>query len=133
MHSHSVLFDASEFGMPIRNILAGITLLLICATVSWPAHASSPSVSTGKAISGMCAACHGSDGMATVSSYPNLAGQNYKYLLNQLKAFKNDKRHNPIMHSHAAALSQKKMRDLAAYFASLEPGNCSVSKSKSKG
>jgi cytochrome c553 len=133
MRKHSVLFDASGIGRRIRSVVAGITLFLIAGMVSWPAHASSPSVSKGKAISGMCAACHGSKGMATVSSYPNLAGQNYKYLLNQLKAFKNDKRHNPIMHSHAAALSQKKMRDLAAYFASLEPGNCSVSKSKSKG
>jgi cytochrome c553 len=133
MRSHSVLFDASGTGIHIRTIAAGVTFLLICGAVSSPAHASSPDVASGKAISGMCAACHGSNGIATVSAYPNLAGQNYKYLLKQLKAFKSGNRHNSIMHSHAAALSTKQMRDLAAYYASQDPGECTDSKSKSKG
>ena len=34
----------------------------------------------------VCSACHGQDGASGIApSYPNLAGQNEKYLFNQMK------------------------------------------------
>jgi len=88
----------------------------------------SPSATTGKAISGQCAACHGSDGVAVNSQYPNLAGQHYPYLVQQLEAFKSGKRKSPIMHAMASGLSKKQIKDLADYYASLNNISCSKGK-----
>jgi len=116
-----------------RNALAAKVLPLAFIVACMPVHASVPSISTGKAISGMCAACHGSDGRAVVTRYPNLAGQNYQYLLHQLEAFKAGKRKSPIMHSNTLDLSRQKMKDLAAYFANLGPRSCTTGKDKPRG
>lgn len=73
----------------------------------------------GKAASAVCAACHGSDGKALQAEYPNLAGQNAKYIAKQLADYKSDARVNAIMKGMVAALSEQNMADLAAYFAAL--------------
>lgn len=96
---------------------AAVGVAIAFGVASLPA-AAKPSASAGKAISGMCAACHGSNGIATNTSYPNLAGQNYEYLLQQLKAFKSGQRKNPMMHGMVNGLSLKQMKDIAAYYAS---------------
>lgn len=83
-----------------------------------------PSASTGKSISGQCAACHGSDGVAVNSQYPNLAGQNYQYLVQQLQSFKSGQRNNGIMHAMASGLSKTQIQDLAAYYSSLKGASC---------
>ncbi len=78
-----------------------------------------PDPQEGKAISGQCAACHGSDGISIAATIPNLAGQHYEYLLEQLEAFKDGVRKNPIMDNFALPLSKQEMEDLSAYFASI--------------
>lgn len=85
-----------------------------------------PSAAKGKAISAMCAACHGNEGQAVNSSYPNLAGQNYHYLVTALDRFKSGVRKNATMHGMTSGLSEAQIQDLAAYFASIHRG-CSVS------
>lgn len=106
----------------VSTILRGLPLVLgLSFMVCLPALADVPSASTGKAISGMCAGCHGSKGKATNTQYPNLAGQNYQYLLEQLKNFKSGQRSNPIMHGMTSGLSKTQMKDLAAYYSELKP------------
>lgn len=68
-----------------------------------------------------CAACHGTKGIATAPTFPNLAGQSETYLYVQLRAFKDGARDNAVMQPLAAPLTDRDMRDLAAHFASL-PG-----------
>jgi len=54
--------------------------------------------------------------------YPNLAGQNYEYLVNAMKAYKNGQRRGntaAFMTAPMAALSDQDVHDLAAYYASL--------------
>jgi len=93
-----------------------------------------PNATKGKAISGLCAACHGSRGIATNSSYPNLAGQHYHYIVNQLKRFKNGQRDNSLMHGITSGLSAEQIQDLAAYYASIRIGRCPRNKrSKNNG
>ncbi|MFD2179166.1 c-type cytochrome [Veronia pacifica] len=82
-------------------------------------------VKAGQAISATCAACHGVDGNSAVAINPKLAGQHPKYLLKQLKEFKSGMtsqgktgRYNAVMGGMVAALSEKDMEDLAAYFGS---------------
>ena len=76
----------------------------------------------GQSKAGVCAACHGADGIGTGPTFPNLAGQKPDYIVAQLKAFKSGARkggQSAIMAPMAAGLSEQDMKDLAAYFSSL--------------
>ena len=79
------------------------------------------SAEAGKAKALTCTACHGPEGNSTSAMWPNIAGQNAPYLLQQLKAFKDGSRQDPLMSSQAMMLSDQDMADLAVYFESL-PG-----------
>lgn len=68
-----------------------------------------------------CVACHGAKGVSVVPIYPNLAGQKEQYLVEQLKAFHDGTRVNPIMQPMAAALSDADIANVAAYLSSLKP------------
>ena len=74
-------------------------------------------VEAGRAKSAPCAACHGADGNAVASTFPNLAGQNWRYIYLQLKDFKEGRRTNPLMTPMAQALSRQDMIDLGNFFA----------------
>ena len=66
----------------------------------------------------VCAACHGPGGNSVNPEWPKLAGQSGKYLVAQLKNYKQGVRKNALMQAQAAGLSEQDMKDLAAYFAS---------------
>lgn len=77
----------------------------------------------GKAKSGTCAACHGANGKSAIPGYPHLAGQEYNYLVSQLKAFKSGERKGAnaaIMAPMAANLSEQDMKDLAAFYSQMK-------------
>ncbi len=95
--------------------------MAIAATVlmASPAFAGGDAAA-GKAKAGMCAACHGANGVSAVPMYPNLAGQKEAYIVKQLKAFKAGTRKDPVMGPMAAPLSDADMANLAAYFSSLK-------------
>lgn len=65
-----------------------------------------------------CTMCHGAQG-TSVSNSPNLAGQYPEVVIKQLHDYRDGKRRNAVMQSLAAALSERDIRDLAAYYASL--------------
>ncbi len=91
---------------------------------SYPTLKKTGDVALGKDKSAMCAACHGAQGISAMPNTPSLAGQNKKYLINQLQAFKKGKdggRYNALMSSTAASLSDADIDNLAAYYASLKP------------
>ncbi len=73
----------------------------------------------GQAIAATCAACHGSDGVATVPGSPNLAGQNERYLLAQLEMIKTGARAAPLMTGQLDRLSSEELANLAAYYAAM--------------
>mgnify|MGYP000066980469 CR=1 FL=1 len=75
----------------------------------------------GEAKSQACIACHGAKGASDNPAFPKLAGQHPDYLLHALQAYRSGERNNAIMNGQAAALSDQDMRDLAAYYGSLEP------------
>lgn len=77
----------------------------------------------GKENSGVCAACHGVEGKSAVPGYPHLAGQDYDYLLAQLRAFKSGERKGAnaaLMTPMAAGLSEQDMKDLAAFYSEMK-------------
>lgn len=65
-----------------------------------------------------CGACHGPTAAGTTIA-PRLAGQHREYLLAQLKAFRSNARNNAIMHGNVEHMTNKQMRDISAYLASL--------------
>ncbi len=80
-------------------------------------------IEAGKAKAGVCAACHGADGIALIPGYPNLKGQSEQYMISAIKAYKNGQRTGgtaPVMQAQASMLSDDDINNLAAYFASLK-------------
>ncbi|MCX4186578.1 c-type cytochrome [Methylophaga sp. OBS4] len=100
-----------------------ITLLSIATLITAPTAMAAGDVEAGKAKAGICAACHGANGIATIPAYPNLAGQNEAYLVSALKAYRSKERQGgmaSLMQQQAANLSDEDIDNLAAYFASLK-------------
>ena len=73
----------------------------------------------GKTKAAVCSACHGANGIAPATMFPNLAGQRAEYLYWQLVEFKREARPESPMTSQVANLDDATLRDLAAWFASL--------------
>lgn len=74
----------------------------------------------GKAKAGVCAACHGVDGISMIPMYPNLKGQKALYTAKQLKAFRDKTRADPVMVGMSAGLTDADIDNLAAYYESLK-------------
>lgn len=75
----------------------------------------------GKAAAAACSGCHGEQGVSSNPSTPSLAGQDAQYFVAAMKAYKDGSRDDPSMKAPAAALDDKAMRDLAAYYAAQQP------------
>ncbi len=69
-----------------------------------------------------CETCHGLSGQGYYGYFPipRLAGQQPKYLENQLRAFNERRRTNPVMANVAHSLSPSMVGALAAHFRDLE-------------
>lgn len=76
-----------------------------------------------KAKTDYCKTCHGLDGQGFRGSFPmpRLAGQQPEYLANQLQAFIERRRTNPVMFNVAHVLDPSMVKALAAYFQNLNP------------
>ena len=70
-----------------------------------------------------CKTCHGLSGQGFRGAFPmpRLAGQQSEYLENQLRAFIERRRTNPVMFNVAHVLSPSLVNALAAYFKGLNP------------
>ncbi len=69
-----------------------------------------------KAVTNVCAACHGIDGNSAISANPKLSGQHPEYLYKQLADFKSGARANAVMSGMAGMLSDADMHAVAEYF-----------------
>lgn len=91
-----------------------IGLLLAVAVAADVQAEGSPQAGAEKARA--CQVCHGKGGHSLDPTYPVLAGQHAKYIVKQLKAFREGTRKDPIMNGMAAPLSDQDMEDVAAFF-----------------
>ena len=107
-------------------ILGSIALLFANLVGNNGVAIASGDAEAGKAKSGVCAACHGTEGISSIPLNPNLAGQVPGYIAAQLKAFKSGERVNAIMAGQVINLSDEDMADLDAYYAAL-PANVVMS------
>ncbi len=65
----------------------------------------------------VCVACHGVDGNSASDQFPKIAGQPADYLAASLHKYKAGKRNNPIMAGMVAALSEKDIENVSAWYA----------------
>ncbi len=96
------------------------SLLMLVVMASLPLTAIAGDAAAGKAKSGLCAACHGAEGISASDIWPNLAGQKAAYLKKQMKAFRDGDRKDPMMSPMASALSDDDIDNLAAFYSSLK-------------
>ena len=98
--------------------------LLLLASFVFTAPALAGDVDVGLAGATVCAGCHGIDGKSTTPGFPNLAGQDFIYLKNQLINFRNKSRTGgqaAVMYGMVSGLSDEDIDNLATYFSSLNP------------
>lgn len=89
-----------------------------------PVKAKTPSPGdqgAGKAAAADCGGCHGDKGVSGNPTTPSLAGQDAEYFVEALKAYKNKLRNDDTMRNLTAAMDDKTMKNLAAYYANLQP------------
>ena len=99
--------------------------LAVLVSVSWLTAASAqadknPDLAKGQALAGVCAGCHGVDGVSPIPTQPNLAGMSWQYIAKQLKHFKSGQRDNAIMKGFATPLSDADMKALGVYFSAMK-------------
>lgn len=105
------------FRLSLSFVLAG----LLCSA---PVAAADPD--KGREINGTCAACHGEHGEGgKKGEYPRIAGQQVKYIENQLKNFRARTRVNIPMfpYTQERELPDEDIKEIAAYIAGIELPN----------
>lgn len=80
--------------------------------VSLQTPAVAQDIEAGRVKSQVCAACHGVDGNSMVGTFPNLAGQSWRYIYIQLKDYKEGRRTHEVMTPMALPLSRQDMIDI---------------------
>jgi cytochrome c553 len=84
-----------------------------------PKTFSSGDADKGSQLVESCAACHGADGNSISTDWPKLAGQNQKYLYEQLKYFRDGERMNVLMMAvtpYLQTLNDEDLLDIAAFY-----------------
>lgn len=103
------------------HLLLALAGALSTLTLSTAAHAQDAAAGQRKAAT--CIGCHGIVGyqasFPVVYKVPMIAGQNSKYLISSLVAYKKGERKHPSMRAIAGALTDTDMADLAAYYETL--------------
>jgi cytochrome c553 len=111
--------------MNLRSVLLTATIaILVSATAqAEDKGASSVSAQVLKAKTDYCKTCHGLSGQGFRGSFPmpRLAGQPPEYLKNQLQAFIERRRANPVMFKVAHVLSPPLLEALTNHFKQLNP------------
>ncbi|HUJ85746.1 MAG TPA: c-type cytochrome [Burkholderiales bacterium] len=89
-----------------------------------PARAQTPAQGdreAGKTAAAACVGCHGEQGVSGNPVTPSLAGQDAGYFATALHDYKSGARSDPVMSGIAAGLDDRAVKNLAAYYAALEP------------
>jgi len=108
---------------PMHALLPGLkkldleSLALYFASQA-PAQRAAPPLgdaAAGEPLSAVCGGCHGSHGVSTDASTPSLAGQDARYLVDAIKAYRTTRKRES-MRLYVTGLSDKDIRNLAAFY-----------------
>ncbi|MFQ5659718.1 MAG: c-type cytochrome [Gammaproteobacteria bacterium] len=92
-------------------------ITFICLSVAGAVNAGDPVAGKNKTMT--CIACHGFKGISANNEWPNLAGQKKGYLVNQMKAFRDGTRTDPVMSGMLKGLNDEDFENIATYFSEL--------------
>ena len=100
------------------TFIIGCLACLIACSDTTPPNASAPIPNGARPVKlGLCAGCHGETGKAVLPDYPNLTGQNQRYLANALRAYQTGERKNSAMRAMVGTLTDAEIEELASYYA----------------
>ena len=114
--------ETSPMHSLIRN-LKGVDLesLALYFASQTPAQRPAPpfgNPAAGERLTGLCAGCHGTHGVSTDSATPSLAGQDPRYLVDALKAYRAGRSHAEMQRVVAVAIkSDSDIDNIAAFYA----------------
>jgi cytochrome c553 len=120
----------------MKAILFSLILLvsaveLGCSAVERSRASGDPKVSGVTIAAQVCSSCHGVSGNSVSPNFPNLAGQQEVYLVEQIKSFRNHHRSDlagfEYMWGLSAHLTDAQIQQLAVYYAGQSPRVGSVS------
>lgn len=78
-------------------------------------------VQAGKAATAACAGCHGETGITKTPGIPSLIGQEPKYLVSAMTAYKNGERKNDTMKAMIAPMADANLDNIALFYALQRP------------
>jgi cytochrome c553 len=106
-----------------KSVLCAAAILLVAPLSARAEDKETVSPSALHAKIDYCKTCHGVNGQGYRGSVPmpRLAGQQPDYIKNQLQAFIEHRRTNPVMNNVAHVLSPPMLQGLADHFQSLNP------------
>ncbi len=106
--------------------LATLAALLAAGSMTVSTAARAQDAKAGEKKMQMCVGCHNIPGYQAsfpeIYKVPKIAGQNAKYIVSALNAYKKGERKHPSMRAIATTLSDQDMADIAAYYEQLEQG-----------
>jgi cytochrome c553 len=103
----------------------GLTWVLPIAALLAGSLAHAADLAAGKEKAGVCAGCHGDNGISQTENIPSLAGQPDQFIQWQLVFFRSGARKNELMQPIVEQINNEDIRNLGAYFASLDPPKAS--------
>jgi cytochrome c553 len=107
--------------------LATLAALLAAASMTVSTAAVAQDAKAGSTKVAMCIGCHNIPGYQAsfpeIYKVPKIAGQNAKYIVASLNAYKKGERKHPSMRGIAITLSEQDIADVAAWYEQLGKGN----------
>lgn len=97
------------------SISFALSLLLLITSSA----VNSAGVSQGEMLSNSCSACHGTDGKSP-GAIPSIYGKSARFINQALSEFRSGARASTVMGRHAKGYSDKEIKLIADYFASLK-------------
>jgi cytochrome c553 len=97
----------------------------LCLAVAWLGLVSGqadagaiefPAASASEIAEQRCSICHGAKGQGSNPTFPKLAGQNFDYLVQQIRNFKSGVRRGTIMWAQLQNITDLEIPELARYF-----------------
>jgi cytochrome c553 len=92
-----------------------LLIAALCLAAAIPARAQTASEARPSRL-GLCAACHGASGHASMPGVPNLAGQQLDYLRDALKQYRDGRRNVPVMRAAIGPVSDAELDALARWY-----------------
>lgn len=96
-----------------------VLIAALCLAAATPLQAQAPAR---PARLGLCAACHGEQGIAQVAGVPNLAGQRLDYLRDALAQYRDGRRDVAVMKAAIGPVSAAELEALARWYSAQSPG-----------